>query len=88
VPREPIADLVPDLAVEVISAGNTRQEMERKLREYFQAGVEQVWNLYPNTREMHVYTDQNSHDVITESQSIAGGEILPGFTLPLKTLFT
>jgi Uma2 family endonuclease len=88
VPREPIADLVPNLAVEVISAGNTRQEMERKLREYFQAGVEQVWYLYPNTREMHVYTDKNSHEVITESQSLDGGEILPGFTLPLKTLFS
>lgn len=41
-PSEPIPDLVPNLAVEVLSAGNTEEEMKRKLREYFAAGVEEV----------------------------------------------
>jgi Uma2 family endonuclease len=88
VPREPIAELVPDLAVEVISAGNTRQEMERKLREFFQAGVRLVWYVYPSSREIHVYSQQNSHEVITESQSLDGGNVLPGFKLLLATFFS
>lgn len=39
VPRAAIADLAPDLAVEVIHRGNTREEMERKRRDYFGASV-------------------------------------------------
>ncbi len=35
VPGEPVPNLAPDLAVEVLSEGNTRTEMERKLKEYF-----------------------------------------------------
>jgi Uma2 family endonuclease len=37
-PREPIADLAPDLAVEVLNEGNTRSEMDRKVREYSTPG--------------------------------------------------
>jgi Uma2 family endonuclease len=88
IPREPIADIVPDLAVEVISASNTREEMDRKLREYCQAGVRQVWYVYPNSREVHVYTQPAAYEVITHSQTLDGGDVLPGFSLPLTTLFT
>src|SRR5262249_3958216 len=38
-PAESIPDLVPDLAVEILSEGNTAEEMRRKLREYFKVGV-------------------------------------------------
>ena len=47
VPRVPIADLAPDLAVEVISPSNTTREMERKLQDYLAAGVRLVWYVYP-----------------------------------------
>jgi Uma2 family endonuclease len=56
VPREPIPDLVPDLAGEVLSEGNTKREMERKLSEYFQAGVRLVWFIEPASRSARVYT--------------------------------
>ena len=46
-PEEPIPDLVPDLAVEVLSESNTPREMERKLKEYFVAGVTTVWYVDP-----------------------------------------
>src|SRR5262249_9858335 len=42
-PSDPIPRLVPNLAVEVVSRGNTPQELQRKLVEYFEAGVELVW---------------------------------------------
>jgi len=48
-------DLVPDLAVEIISRHNTREEMDRKLLDYFAAGVRLVWYVYPATREVHIY---------------------------------
>src|SRR5262245_1354591 len=43
VPRQPIPRLAPNLAIEVLSASNTTREMQRKLVDYFDAGVELVW---------------------------------------------
>src|SRR6516225_6022162 len=55
-PREPIPDLAPDLAVEVLSEGNTKPEMARKVREYFDAGVRLVWLIDPRKRSARVFS--------------------------------
>ena len=86
IPRVPFADLAPDLAVEVISPSNTVREMERKLQEYRAAGVRLVWYVLPEPREVHVYTPDR-HDVLTIDQEISGGDVLPGFTLPVRQMF-
>lgn len=86
VPRVPIADLAPDLAVEVVSLGNTAREMERKLQDFLAAGVRLVWYVYPGPQEVHVYTAER-HDVLTIDQELSGGDVLPGFLLPLRQLF-
>lgn len=86
VPRAPIADLAPDLTVEVISPGNTTHEMERKLQEYLTSGVRLVWYVLPAAQEVHVYTGEQ-HDVSTIDQELTGGDVLPGFALPLRRLF-
>ena len=86
IPREPIADLAPDLAVEVISPSNTAPEMERKLQDYLAAGTRLVWYVLPVPQEVHVYTGER-HDVLTIDQELSGGDVLPGFALPLRRLF-
>ncbi len=86
-PKGPIPDLVPDLAVEVLSEGNTEQEMNRKLEEYFQAGVLMVWLIDPRSRSARVYTGIGKAKILGEPQSLEGGKILPAFKLPLRKLF-
>ncbi len=86
-PAEAIADLVPDLAVEVLSVSNTRREMERKRREYFQGGARLVWELDPRKQTARVYTDVDQFQEIGPDGSLEGGEVLPGFVLPLQQLF-
>ena len=86
-PAEPIPDLVPDLAVEVLSAGNTAEEMRRKLREYFQVGVRLVWLIDPATRTAEIYTSPRKRTIITADQDLDGGTVLPGFRLGLEQLF-
>jgi Uma2 family endonuclease len=87
VPKKPIPQLAPDLAVEVISAGNTKREMERKLREYFDAGVVLAWFVYPKTRTIVVHTGLDRSTVLDEDQVLDGGAVLPGFALPVRDLF-
>lgn len=86
-PDVAIPSLAPDLAVEVISAGNTKKEMDRKLREYFVSGTRLVWYIYPKTRSAAVYTSPDQVRRLRPTQTLEGGEVLPNFALPLSQLF-
>jgi Uma2 family endonuclease len=86
-PTTPILDLAPDLAVEVLSRANTKAEMKRKLREYFDAGVRLVWLIDPRTRTALVHTSPKASTKLGEGQSLDGGNVLPGFAVPLGELF-
>jgi Uma2 family endonuclease len=87
VPDDPLPDLVPDLAVEVISKSNTKKEMERKLRDYFASGVRLVWLVYPKTQTAEAYVSPEQVRRVGKNQSLDAGDVLPGFRLPLKALF-
>lgn len=87
VPRKPIPDLVPNLAVEVLSASNTEREMLRKVGEYFRFGVELVWLIDPQDRTARVYHSPTEVKVLGEHDALDGGTVLPGFELPLADLF-
>jgi Uma2 family endonuclease len=87
VPSEPIPGLVPNLAVEVLSEGNTKAEMERKLKEYFKAGVELVWYIDPEKQTVTVYTSRDDATVLTAKDTLTGGDVLPGFQVPVAQLF-
>ena len=87
VPLAPIPQLVPDLAIEVISKHNTEREMSRKLGEYFDAGMRAVWYVYPSTRTIRVFHSLAQHEDVTEFEMLQGGEVLPGFQLRLAELF-
>lgn len=87
-PDEPIASLVPTLAVEVFSKHNTKKEIQRKLREYFQAGVQLVWVLYPKTKTGEVYASPDDVRHIGKSGALDGEDVLPGFRLPLRRIFS
>jgi Uma2 family endonuclease len=88
VPSDPVPSLAPDLTVEILSASNTPREMTRKRREYFKAGVRLVWIIDLDVRTASVYTAADQQPlIISELQTLDGGEVLPGFTLPLRDLF-
>jgi Uma2 family endonuclease len=87
IPRTPIPGLVPDLAVEILSEGNTPGEMTRKLKEYFLCGVRLVWFVDPDARTVRVHTAPDQCRVLDEDQTLDGGDVLPGFSLPVKRIF-
>jgi Uma2 family endonuclease len=86
-PTEPIPDLAPRLAVEVLSKSNTKAEMDLKLRDYFVNGVRLVWFIDPDKRTARIYTAPDEFRELSEEESLDGGDVLPGFSLPLAELF-
>lgn len=86
-PCDPVPDLVPDFVIEVLSQGNTRAEMARKRREYFQAGVRLVWMIDLRRRTVAVFTAAESVSIAKEFERIDGGNVLPGWVIDLDKLF-
>ena len=88
IPDDPIPELSPDLAVEVLSRTNTRGEMFAKRKDYFFAGVKLVWFVDPRARTVEVFTAPDQATVLTDADTLAGGDVLPGFSLPVADLFS
>jgi Uma2 family endonuclease len=85
-PTDPIPDLAPDLAVDVLSEGNTKAEMARKVREYFEAGVSLVWLIDPKKRTARVFSTVEKSILVRADQALDGDDVLPGFVLLLSDL--
>jgi Uma2 family endonuclease len=83
-----VGTLSPALAVEVLSVSNTRAEMERKRREYFASGTQLVWLVDPRSETVAVYTDPTAHTTLTTADTLNGGAVLPGFSVPVTELFS
>jgi Uma2 family endonuclease len=79
--------VIPNLAVEVISPTNTADEVSKKIHDYFRAGVELVWVIYPEPGEVYIYDSPISVRILARTDTLDGGKVLPGFELPLKELF-
>jgi Uma2 family endonuclease len=86
--REPPAagdwEVVPDLAVEVVSPNDLFQTVVAKVGEYFDHGVRQVWVVVPRERRVYVYDAPEVVRVVTADLDTP---LLPGWRLPLANLF-
>lgn len=86
-PDDPIPEIPPDLAVEVLSPSNTPGEIRLKIRDYFKAGTRLVWVIDPKKLTARSYTSPDSSRLVGKSGSLDGGEVLPGFCVSLPELF-
>lgn len=87
VPMDAVLSLAPDLAIEVLSRSNTKAEMARKRAEYFAAGVRLYWEIDPRKRTAVVYDNPDRGHRLGADEALDGGDVIPGFTLPLAELF-
>jgi len=86
-PREPAPAIAPDLVVEVLSESNTEAEMDRKIRDYIEAGTVLVWLVDPKNRTITIHDrDVPEPTVHGGSEEIVLNKVLPGFRFPLVEL--
>ena len=77
----------PDLAVEVISPGDSYTEVEEKVEEYLQAGARAVWVVDPRRRTITVYRSLTDITILTENDTLEGGDFIPGFSCGVAEVF-
>jgi Uma2 family endonuclease len=85
--RQRFLPLAPDLAGEIVSPSNSPGEIERKIGIYLHAGTRMVWVIYPRQRQVVIHTPGEAPRVLTESDEIPGGDVLPDLAIPVASIF-
>ncbi len=80
-------EVVPELAIEVVSPTDAAVDLLEKIEEYFQTGVRRVWVVYPGSRCVYDYDSLTTIRVLRVGDRIEGGDLLPDFGLTLADLF-
>jgi Uma2 family endonuclease len=77
----------PDIAIEVLSPGNSAEDIELKISQYLAAGAKSVWIVSPKAKHVRICRADGTQSLLREPQSLTGESVLPGFVLPLAELF-
>ena len=77
----------PDLAVEVNSPSDTVREVEKKVIEWLEFGCRAVWVVSSKLRTVTVYHSLTEIVVLTEKDTLDGGDVIPGFRLSIAEIF-
>ena len=80
--------IAPDIASEVLSPSERPGMIHRKLKQYFAAGVEEVWLIDPESREVEIWTGATLPDRALTEGEVLTSPLLPDFKLPLADLFS
>ena len=76
----------PDLAVEVVSPGDSYSDVNEKVKMWLEHGTVEVW-VVDERRETVQVCKQGSDVTLKRGDEIDGGDLLPGFRLPLENIF-
>lgn len=78
---------MPDLAIEIKSPDDTFKGLRDRAAYYIANGVKLVWLVYPEQRLIEVYRPDADSALLTERDTLDGGEVLPGFMLAVSDVF-
>lgn len=79
--------LLPDLVIEVVSPSDTAAYVQRKVQKYLGAGIAMVAVIWPMTRTVSVHRGDRTEKLLTETDQLEGGEIIPGLSVAVADLF-
>ena len=79
-------DLAPDFAIEIRSKTDSLSGLQAKMQEYIANGVKLGWLIDPQNQQAFVYRSDLSITQYPATAILSGEDVVPGFTLPLKSL--
>lgn len=90
-PSESVAegyvDGPPDLAVEVISPGDSASQVQAKTRAWLHAGTRLVWVVYPESKTVMVYRSRRDVTELSGGDILDGQPVFPDFSAPVDEVF-
>jgi Uma2 family endonuclease len=79
---------IPEFVIEVISPSDDAEKVESKVIEYFKAGVQVVWNIFPEVKTVYVYTSRKTVKICTDNDICSAYPIIPDFEISVDNLFS
>ncbi|WP_460961458.1 Uma2 family endonuclease [Spirosoma litoris] len=77
---------IPAFCIEVISPTDESEKVEAKRIEYFKAGVQVVWHIFPENREVYVYTSRKIVQICSDDDSCSAYPVLEDFSISVNEL--
>lgn len=77
----------PDLAVEVLSPGDTVVEVDDKVGSWLAAGTAAVWVVNPKNRTVTIHCASETPCKLSETDTLEGGDVVPGFSVAVAEIF-
>lgn len=77
---------MPDLAVEILSPGQSKKVLREKASYYLANGTRLVWLVFPSARQVEVITADSQH-ILDYDGTLTGGDVLPGFSMSVEDVF-
>jgi Uma2 family endonuclease len=78
----------PDLAVEVLSPGDSAREVDKKVGQWLAAGSRLVWTVDPTKKSVTAYrASAPSISIFSETDELSGEDVVPGFRCPVSEIF-
>jgi Uma2 family endonuclease len=83
-----VISLIADIAAQVLSVNERPPQIHHKMKQYFAAGVKEVWLIDPETKTAEIWTGPHLPDDELEIPALITSALLPGFSVPLAELFS
>lgn len=80
-------EVAPDLTVDVVTSIGRCNRILRKINDYLNAGAHMIWLIDPAEKTVSVWGPDRIHRLLEETDTLDGGDVLPGFHIPLAELF-
>lgn len=78
---------IPLFVIEIISKNDNVNRVNRKIGEYFGAGVKVLWHIFPELKEVHIYEDAHGSSIRRGDETCSAEKVIPGFVLSVNDIF-
>ncbi len=80
-------DEIPEFVIEIISGNDNINIVEKKIIEYYKAGVSVVWLILPEEKTVHIYTSRKQVQICTDDDICSAKPVLPDFEISVNDIF-
>ncbi|MEO7311344.1 MAG: Uma2 family endonuclease [Chitinophagaceae bacterium] len=79
--------VVSAFAIEILSDSETLRHIEKKVQDYFDAGVQLVWYITAKSKRIYAYNAVNEVKIYSAGESVTAAPVLPDFEIDIDKLF-
>lgn len=78
---------IPDFVIEIISENDTINQVENKTKEYFEAGVKLVWQIFPNFEMVRVFTSRKKCYTFFDNDEFDAAPVIEDLRMKVADIF-